>query len=98
MILDRQQFRSRNEILAQQITESGAPVWIPDNHPNQQCQWFVGMPCTDPDSGNWSIMRSWIQDNMRGCVFNLGRSPGAQQEWWGFTVYDDISIFLLRWS
>lgn len=96
VIKDRNQFAEYFNNIKSGLGNDDSPLWIPDEGKENISNWFV---CVRPikahkfkyDYYNWCNLT--LQGNVR-CY----SSDENEEEWWGFTNYDDIFIWILKWS
>ena len=70
-------------------------LWIPESisQPTVKCIHFVRVkPVMADNDDYWPWCKETLQGELR-CF----TSDGVDQEWWGFTNYDDIIIWTLKW-
>ncbi len=85
-LLTRAQFRKKfNKETDDRI------LWLPERAASITCHWFVNLKVNCP-SDYWD----WCNNNLKGHVRCF--SSGDEEEWWGFTNKDDISLWVLRFS
>jgi hypothetical protein len=102
MIQTRTQFKSwiRSQFNEKNMDKDGSPVWCPEHDlEGVKCEWFVTVPCVrvsqdlDFKSNYWT----WCSDNLTGVVRCFWSNNEDDEECWGFTEFDDINWWLLRW-
>ena len=66
---------------------------------NHEAQWFVCIKPIDNKhfQGEAKYWR-WCDENCTGKLYCYSSSSELQQEWWGFSDYDDIPLWLLKWA
>ena len=71
-------------------------LWIPEKFDGHEitCKYFVCIrPIEKPNDEYWE----WCNNTIAGEI-RCFTSDGIDKEWWGFTVYDDILMWALKWS
>lgn len=79
-----------------------SPVWQAESRyrPGERirCQWFV---CTKPlkvfEQSTISDFYAWCADALQGYAIPFMTDDIREEEWWGFTVEEDITAWMLRW-
>lgn len=85
------------------LGDPDSPIWEGEKYRGIECNYFVtikptcnskhrGVPVPDDDSP----IPDWAKNYLKGNV--LCYNAGDITEEWGLTDYDDIVLFLLRWS
>lgn len=83
------------------LGDPDSPIWKGEKYWGVKCSYFVGikptcnskgLPVPDCDSP----VSDWAKKYLKGEV--LCYSASNIKEEWGLTDYDDIVLFLLRWS
>jgi hypothetical protein len=74
-------------------------LWIPENDMAGQCEWFVhvGRVDTGKTISKFNYWQ-WCHSNLQGLTRCFYSDTDNDRECWGFTDYDDIPIWLLRWG
>lgn len=104
-LLTRKQFRQHwNEIL-DGLGDNDSKLWVIEKTNADRCRWFV---CISPlhqwnefvDESHTSTHKQefwrWCRRHCRGKV--LCYASSFNDEWWGFTIYEDIVPWILKWS
>ena len=107
-IISREQFKDYIKKLF--VDDSGAwdgpnsVVWIPENdgvmdRAGEQCEYFVCVPCLNLSRrGLKSDYWLWCSENLKGYVRCFISNTDDDEEYWGFTVKEDITWWAIRWS
>ena len=65
----------------------------------KQSQWFVKVaPLKMPDTDTSNEYFDWNTAMLTGQVLCYSSSEEKAEEWWGFTHYEDILLWKLRWE
>ena len=74
-----------------------SPLWVPEENGEVTCHWFV---CIKPIKAHRfkSVYYQWCRDTLNGETRCFSTDRERQQEWWGFTVKEDIVLWTLKWS
>ena len=100
MIQTREEFKSWVDTEMSDIGSfADSPVWIPENNLSGRCEWFVHLgqlKISGPVAKDnyWS----WCRANLKGEVRCFYLDSDNDRECWGFTRYDDIPLWILRWG
>ena len=80
------------------IIKDSSPLWIPERD-QIKCQYFVK---TKPVESRYKLKKNdywdWCRKNIRADVKCFWSNQEDHEEWWGFTDYDDIMLWILKWS
>lgn len=82
-------------------TGKESPLWIPEHDlQSTLCGWFVTvrqirMNNYDPIKSEYWL---WCSENLTGYVRCFWSSSDDDKECWGFTNYNDIPIWILKWK
>lgn len=98
MIVTREQFKEWIQEQFQDHPNMAADesaLWIPEDQPGLQCSHFV---FGRTDSFNKTEYWSWCLENMQGKVRCFWANSDTGDEWWGFTEYNDVALWILRWA
>lgn len=105
MILTRKQFAAHFRKLDSRLGNKHSALWEPENRPGMvPNKWFVCVRPVGAYHGN--VYLSWDKDGywewcnstLAGQVSCYSSDWDNKKEWWGFSNYDDIAMWLLRWS
>lgn len=101
MILPREKFADYFNNSDGRLGSPDSPLWNPEQDREEyRSQWFVRVPPLHGDQ--WNDTRdeywSWCEKNLKGYVMCYTSDIIGQEEWWGFTNKDDISLWILKWS
>lgn len=101
MIVTREEFKSwMGQLFLDHpgMTDPVSALWIPEHDmQGQQCTHFVMSPVVDHriiHDQYWS----WCTQNLQGLVRCFFSDTDRDREWWGFTEYNDICIWTLKWT
>lgn len=80
--------------------DPASPLWIPEQDLQwTQCGWFVTVGQVRNASGTTKdYYWSWCRENLQGYVRCFWSNNQDNQECWGFTNYNDIQWWLLKWT
>lgn len=80
--------------------EPDSPLWIPEHDlQSTLCGWFVTVkPLKLNDTGLKAGYYSWCRENLSGYTRCFYSDTDSQHECWGFTNYDDIVLWLLKYA
>jgi len=95
MIYTRDEFVDiLNGMSTHHLGDDDSPAWVLEQFKNIKCGWFVKIaPRKETDKEKfWD----WCHSTLTGST--LCYYVSDVDEWWGFTHYDDIVIWLLRWQ
>ena len=95
MILSRQEFSQHFNDLKAGLGYEDSPLWIPDE--DTPSEWFV---CVKPIGVHRFKFQyyDWCNNTLKGRVRCYSSNDEDKQEWWGFTVKEDIVLWTLKWS
>ena len=82
-------------------TESDSPLWIPEHDLDSTlCKWFVTVkPLRISKSAKSKISYwNWCKKNLTGRVRCFYSDTDGERECWGFTQYEDISWWMLKYA
>lgn len=86
VVIPRNEF---SELFPSNLVNSG-DLWKAEvNMPNGR--WFIKVPDFNMDGTYWI----WCANHLKGylrCYW-----AGSEFQWWGFTEYDDIFYWLMKW-
>jgi hypothetical protein len=95
IILDRIQFSEYWEVNHPNIGAGvDSPLWMVEVCSQVKPQWFVEISVINPF--NHDEFWDWTKNNCYGTI--LCYTSGESTEWWGFSNYSDIFIWILRWA
>ena len=100
MIVTRAEFAELFEQDKPGIAVAGGPLWIPETVGPVHCEWFVETR-TFSDWNTYDQMQGywdWCISTLTGDVRCFSVDTDNNLEWWGFTDYTDIAIWLLKWA
>jgi len=78
-------------------TDPLCPLWVPEEEDNITCHWFVQVPPLGMRKIKSGYYR-WCHYALQGQVRCFSSDLEAREEWWGFTVERDITIWMLKWA
>lgn len=80
--------------------DPASPLWIPEHDLHSTlCGWFVTVGQVRNASGTTKTdYWSWCRENLQGYVRCFWSNNQDNQECWGFTNYNDIQWWLLKWT
>lgn len=80
--------------------EPDSPLWCPEHDlQSTLCGWFVIVKQLRlSKKGTKSDYWLWCSENLQGYVRCFWSDSENDQECWGFTDYNDICLWMLRWS
>jgi len=80
--------------------DPASPLWIPEHDLHSTiCEWFVTVGQVRNASGTTKTdYWSWCRENLQGYVRCFWSNNQDNQECWGFTNYNDIQWWLLKWT
>ena len=91
MILTRTEFREYWNRQRLGLGDPSSGLWAYERHNGISSQWFVQVGISQaPD------YHAWCDAHCQGTV--LCYSDDGQKQWYGFTDYNDIVFWLLKWS
>ena len=96
MILDRTEFAYHFNALKDALGNDGSPLWIPEENSEEPYTWFVCVKPNGVSRFKWSYWE-WCNSTLIGKVRCYSSDTDNQQEWWGFTNKEDITIWMLKW-
>lgn len=92
--LTRSQFAEYWNKVKSGLGDPDGPLWEYEKYREIECNYFVTIKPTH--NGNDSPVPDWAKKYLKGNA--LCYSANDFTEHWGLTDYDDIVLFLLRWS
>ena len=80
-----------------------SPLWIPEHDlESTLCGWFVTVRQLHDADGYTQQLKSeywaWCRDNLNGHTRCFWSSNEDNKECWGFTNYNDIDWWMLKWA
>ena len=106
VLLTRKQFAQHWEEIKDGLGDNDSVLWEIERSRGYRCRWFVCVkPLHDwdefidedhPFTRKQEYWR-WCHRHCRGKVLCYSTNS-KDEEWWGFTVYEDIVPWLLKWS
>lgn len=101
-VLTREQFIEYFEELQPGAgwSSPSSSLWMIEKYKVLKSKWFV---CVKPidlfyqDMGHHDY-HAWCEQYCTGLVACYSCDNINQREWWGFTHYDDILLWTLKWS
>lgn len=104
-MLTREQFAQMFEEEKPGLGLPNSPLWVAeqgmDGYPHARCEWFV---CVRPrvyhvyDPVEKQVYWAWCHDHLQGQIRCFSSDVDGRKEWWGFTDYNDIALWLLKWD
>ena len=75
------------------------PLWIPESidHQKVECSWFIKVKPLKLQDMAKNQYWSWVHNSCSGKVLCFCSDSDNDEEWWGFTVKEDITLWLLKW-
>ena len=101
MIQNREEFVEWIERNFNGVSVDGnSPLWIPEQDlQSTQCGWFATVRPLQISARNIkSKYWNWCHNNLHGYVRCFWSNDEDEKECWGFTQYEDIALWLLKWS
>lgn len=98
-VLDRTEFAQLWHNINAGLGDIDSPLWHAEHNLDNQCNYFVAIKPIwffDQFQPNRHVFWDWCSENLSGGVACF--SCNAHEEWWGFEKYDDVTLFLLKWS
>ena len=95
-MLTRAEFARHFNSLDPRLGGPDSPLWISDEG-GTDSQWFV---CVEPIGVHRFKFDyyDWCNKSLKGRVRCYSSDDDNKQEWWGFTVKEDIVLWTLKWS
>jgi hypothetical protein len=102
MILNRIQFADYWNNLTPELGlgNPGSVLWtLEKSGCIDPSQWFIKVkPLKLSTQGATSEYHTWNESILIGNVLCYSSSDETSEEWWGFTHYEDVLIWKLRWE
>lgn len=107
MIYTRQQFADMWDEEKPGLGNADSPLWVPEDNWSSMggtgpvhCEWFV---CIKPMRLGQERDRKikfwdWCNHNLAGQCRCFSSNTQGNEEWWGFTERDDITLWMLKWA
>jgi hypothetical protein len=90
MILDRQQFTDLWPV------KNHDALWAYERYVKKSCWYFVCVKSDRFRNTESADYWTWCDQNCQGFVCCY--SSSEQGEWWGFSEYEDIAWWMLKWA
>ena len=99
MIATRDQFKQWLDRRYAGITHYASALWSVET--KQKSQWFVKVkPVSMQRDGRrlQDVYWSWCNAHCQGQILCYYSDFDNNEEWWGFTEYQDLTLWILKWS
>lgn len=98
MILSRTDFAVYFNTIQPGLGDDDSPLWIPEEGlVMNQSHWFCSIrPIVD--TIDKAEFHQWNREHLQGKVRCYSSNSDDKIEWWGFNDYNDILIWMLKWS
>lgn len=110
-ILTRKEFSDLFNTYKQGLGDTNSPLWLPEQsdmigHVKKiKSEWFICVNPIPERHGTLTSLNSidlnyhaWCWQHCKGRVLCYSSDTDNDEEWYGFTVEDDIPLWLLRWA
>jgi hypothetical protein len=93
-IIDREQFIEHFNNISPELGKPNSLLWALEEYLETKCFWFVCVPPVGNKEEYWK----WCNSYRKGEIVCFSTSRLDNEEWWGFSNYDDIAFWLLKWA
>ena len=99
MIQTRKEFKAWiNDNWPNISTKPRSSLWIPERAAGVvHCRWFVTVKPVHASQRTDSYW-TWCEQTLQGHIRCFYSDPDNERECWGFTDYEDIAWWVLKWG